>query len=140
MSLYGDSFLASFSNDEVHDFSLESAGMKKKLYIRRLSHKVGAMYRLKCQQMSSRTDFDAVINAGKPNPLFFEEDIEAGSFYLLRKSLCDPVGEMIFKDDKPEAFEAFIDVIPDEVANDIVYEILTFNHIIDFKKKAYLRK
>ena len=136
MSLYASEFLASFSNDEVKEITIESGSIKKKIFLRRLSHKVGAMYRLKCQQMTSRTEFDAVINAGKSNPLFFKEDIEAGSFYLLRKSLCDPVGAMIFGDENSEAFEMFIDTIADEVANDIVYEILTFNHIIEFKKKA----
>lgn len=136
MSLYASEFLASFSNDEVKEINLESGSIKKKIFIRRLSHKVGSMYRLKCQQMTSRTEFDAVINAGKANPLFFQEDIEVGSFYLLRKSLCDPIGKLIFSDDNSEAFEAFADTIADEVANDIVYEILTFNHIIEFKKKA----
>ena len=123
-----------FSSDEVKELTIKIGGKNKKIYIRCLSHKMGAMYRKKCAQMTTRADFDGVINAGKSNPLFFEEDIEAGSFYLLRKSLCDPIGELVFKDDD-ESFNIFIDKVTDEIANDIVYEILKFNHIIEFDKK-----
>ena len=89
--------------------------------------------------MVYRAEFDAMLNHEKQSFAFFKEDLEMSEFYLLRKSLCDQTGKVIFDDDD-EKFEAFLDVVTDDIGNEILMEILKFNHIIDFDKTDSIKK
>ena len=136
-------FLDLFSNDEVRTLHIDIDDIKKEIFIRRLSYKVCAKYRYKCQQMVYRSEYDAMVNSSKANFSFFKEDLEISEFYLLRKSLCDADGKLIFTDDNEEQFQAFVSKVTDDIACNLVMEILKFNHIIseddlddDDKKKV----
>ena len=143
MSLYVSEFLELFRNDEVKTLNIDTDGIKKEIFIRRLSYQVCAKYRYKCQQMVYRSEYDAMINSSKANFAFFKEDVEVSEFYLLRKSLCDADGKLIFTDDTEAQFQMFVNNVTDDIACSLVMEILKFNHIIseddlddDDKKKV----
>ena len=127
--LYSSEFLQLFSDDEVHEIKLDVRGSKKTFYLRRLSYRTCSEFRHRSQQMVYRSEFDAMINASKPSFAFFKEDIEKAEFYLLRKSICDHSGELVFKDND-EDFGKFLDVVDDDLANEFVLEIMKFNKMI----------
>ncbi len=138
MSLYSSEFLHLFSNDEVREISVFVNDQKKKFFLRRLSYRTCSVFRHKSQQMVYRSEFDAMMNANKPSFAFFKEDVDKAEFYLLRMSLCDEMGELVFGKDDDENFNKFIDTVDDDIANQFVLEILKFNHMIHADKEADL--
>jgi len=60
-----------------------------------------------------------------------DEDIELGEFYLIRKSLCDPSGVIIFEsgDEGSDLFSQWRHSVNDEIANAIIKEIDLFNNL-----------
>ena len=139
MSLYASEFIHEFSDGEVKEISVLVNGCKKAFYLRRLGYRTCTIFRHKSQQMVYRAEFDAMMNAKKPSYSFFKEDVEKAEFYLLRKSLCDPVGELIFNDDNSELFDKFLETVSDPVANEFVLEIMKFNKIIHSDDEDDLR-
>ncbi len=140
MSLYASEFIHEFSDGEVKEISVSVNGSKKAFYLRRLGYRTCTMFRHKSQQMVYRAEFDAMMNAKKPSFAFFKEDIEKAEYYLLRKSLCDPIGELIFTDDNAEIFDKFLDTVSDEIASEFVLEIMKFNKIIHSDDEGDLRE
>jgi hypothetical protein len=80
--------------------------------------------------MVYRSEYDAMVNSSKANFSFFKEDVEISEFYLLRKSLCDADGKIIFNDETEVQFQVFVNNVTDNIACNLVMEILKFNHII----------
>lgn len=130
MSLYASQFVQEFAADEVKELNIFVRGKTRTFYLRRLGYRTCTLFRHKSQQMVYRAEFDAMMNAKKPSFAFFKEDIEKAEFYLLRKSLCDPIGELIFGDDDIELFNTFLDKVDDDIANELILGILKFNKII----------
>jgi len=139
MSLYASEFIHEFSDGEVKEISVLVSGSKKAFYLRRLGYRTCTIFRHKSQQMVYRAEFDAMMNAKKPSFAFFKEDVEKAEFYLLRKSLCDPLGELIFNADNSELFDKFLDTVSDSVASEFVLEVLKFNKIIHADDEEGLR-
>jgi len=130
MSLYSSEFLHLFSNDEVRGISILVNGENKEFFLRRLSYRTCSVFRHKSQQMVYRSEFDAMMNANKPSFAFFKEDVDKAEFYLLRKSLCDSMGELVFSEDEDDKFNKFLDILDDDIGNEFVLEILKFNHML----------
>lgn len=129
MSLYSSEFLHQFTSGEIKEISIDIEGTKKTFYIRRLPYHTCSQFRYKAQQMVYRAEFDAMMNANKPSFSFFKEDVEKSEFYLLRKSICDPQGTIIF-DDNDEDFLNWLNIVNDDIANDFVFEIMKFNKLL----------
>ena len=129
--MYQSEFIKMFTCGEVKEISISIGGHLRDLHIRRLSYHECTSFRKKCQSIVRSSTINSILSVAEGRTSVFSipnEDVELGEFYLLRKSLCAPSGELVFADDEA-AFMQWLNSVNDDIANEIIKEIDIFNNI-----------
>ena len=130
MVLFEDEFIKAFTESEIKKIHVSIRSVDVDIYLRRLSGYVKSSLRKKANQATQRGTLDAIIGVVNNSDYNFrDDDIELVDFFLLRKSICDAEGELIFKDEKK--FETWLKNISGDVMDYIILEISKFNKLID---------
>lgn len=132
--MYASEFIKMFTCGEVKPISVEVDGKSRDLHLRRLSYHECSIFRRKCQSTVTNATLGTLLSIGDTRGSVFsipDEDIELGEFYLIRKSLCQPSGELVFEsgDKGDEFFTKWRHSVNDEIANAIIKEIDLFNNL-----------
>lgn len=132
--MYASEFIKMFTCGEVKPIRIEIDGQVRDLHLRRLSYHECSIFRRKCQSTVRNATLATLLSIGDVRDSVFsvpDEDIELGEFYLIRKSLCDPSGVIIFEsgDEGSELFSQWRHSVNDEIANAIIKEIDLFNNL-----------
>jgi hypothetical protein len=147
--MYRSAFLEMFSCGEVKEIHISIKGEIRNLHIRRLSFHECSRFRRKCKAVVSRATLGSMMALGNNPAAMFsipDEEVELGEYYLLKRSICDPQGTLIFDEDEEgeEFFMGWLDSINDEICQEIIKEIAKFNKLSkkteetkeDVKKKS----
>lgn len=131
--MYASEFIKMFTCDEVKPIDIEINGQTKKLHLRRLSYHECSVFRKKCQSTVRKGTIETLLLVSDNRESVFsipDEDIELGEFHLLKKSLCQPSGELVFTGDEgDEMFTDWRHSVNDDIANAIIKEIDIFNNL-----------
>lgn len=129
MILYEDEFIKKFTGGEIKKISVNIRKVNTDIYLRRLSGYVKSQLRKKSNQAVKRGTLDAILGVVNNSDYNFrDDDIELVDFFLLRKSVCDAEGELIFKDE--DLFNTWLKAVDGDVMDFIILEISKFNKII----------
>lgn len=138
MELTADNFLEAYMERELKAIPLKTMkGDNNVVYIRSLSTFEINQWRELGIRYSQRRSI-AVFT----NPTDDEKEVDAlcvPELYLIRHCVCDSFGKLLFEDG--DKFQKFIDRIPQELVNELVFHIELMNKFnADFKGKDELKK
>jgi hypothetical protein len=145
--MYRSEFMEMFTCGEVKEIHISINGQVRDLHIRRLSFHECSRFRRKCKAVVSRATLSSMMALGNNPAAMFsipDEEVELGEYYLLKRSICDPQGTLIFEGDDDKFFMQWLDSINDEIGNEIIRKIDQFNGLSkkteetkeDVKKKS----
>ena len=141
MVLFEDEFIKDFTGGEIKKIVVKIRDIDKDIYIRRLSGFVSTSLRKRINQTMQRGTLDAIIGVvNKSDYNLRDDDAEAVEFFLLRQSICNIDGGLIFTEDNTDFFEKFIKAVDGDVMDFIISEISLFNNIHSEKEISDINK
>jgi len=130
MILYEDEFIKKFTGGEIKKISVNIRKVNTDIYLRRLSGYVTSALKKKADQAIQRGTLDAIIGVVNKSDLNYrDDDIELVDFFLMRKSVCDAEGKLIFDNDD-DFFQHWLTAVDGDVMEFILSEIAKFNKFI----------
>lgn len=130
MILYEDEFIKQFTGGEIRKISVNIRKVNTDIYLRRLSGYVTSALKKKADQAIQRGTLDAIIGVVNKSDLNYrDDDIELVDFFLLRKSVCDAEGKLIF-DNNDEFFQQWLTRVDGDVMEFVLSEVAKFNKFI----------